>query len=139
MRAVMTISALGRLTSHQGLKTSLRTRLTTHQRHREKRGQLVTDSMEKGGNNPALFCCPPASKRHTEKNHPQPRTRFPGSLLNLSTRSEATRKFRYSGPSNLANTASAALPKDVRVVNLQNSMRIPQCPPSSINRPASIS
>ena len=48
----------------------------------------------------------------------------PETALN-QTRSRS-RTFRYSGPSNLANTASAALPEDVRVVNLQNSRRIPQ-------------
>ena len=36
-------------------------------RNRENLGRLVTDSMGKGGNNPALFCCPSTSKPPTEK------------------------------------------------------------------------
>ena len=35
-RAVTAVSALGRLTSHPGTKTSLRTRLTTHQRQTDR-------------------------------------------------------------------------------------------------------
>ena len=64
------------LRSHPGLKTGLRTRLTIHQRHQENRGRLVTDRMEKGGRDPAFFCCPPTSKRPTERNHQRQRVTF---------------------------------------------------------------
>ena len=80
---------------------------------------------------PALFLLPASIRGGTQKRIPQPRTRFPGSVLAqfINTLYGSREKFlATSGPSNLANTASAALPNwtDLELLTCKTVWRIPQ-------------